>query len=69
MGRLLAQPESADIPEREADAEAFPLWVKQTRKWSLVELTTKATTIKKKKLSKTQKPNLNKILNKTNIKM
>lgn len=47
MGRLLAQPESADIPEREADAEAFPLWVKQTRKWSLVELTTKATTTKK----------------------
>lgn len=52
MGRLLAQPESADIPEREADAEAFPLWVKQTRKWSLVELTTKATTIKKKNSQK-----------------
>lgn len=57
MGRLLGQPDSADTPERgEADAGAFPLWVKQTRKWSLAEL-------------KKYIPNLNKILNKTDIKI
>lgn len=33
MGRLLDRPDSADTLERgEADAGAFPLWVKQTRK-------------------------------------
>lgn len=58
MRRQLGQPDSADTPERErAGAGEFPLWVKRTRKWSLAEL--------KKKII----PNLNKILNKTDIKI
>lgn len=65
MFRVLVQPESVDTLEREeADAEKFPLRLKQTRKWSLAELKNKT---KQKKT--TNKPNLNKILNKTDIKI
>lgn len=68
MCRLLVQPGSVDTLEREeADAEGFPLWLKQTRKWSLAEL--KIIIIKKKNPKTTNKPNLNKILNKTDIKI